>query len=335
VPELLVDVDAIGANTEVVARLLKDRGVDLVAVTKGCLGEPRVAAAMLAAGAVALADTRDANLRRLRAALPDAELHRINLPPLTGSFEAGDVTYVTSWQGAEAVARSGAAGGPRRRVMLQVETGDEREGVPPDQVVELAQRIDGHPRLQLEGVSTNYACFKGAPTGVEASVATVAKVARDLRTAGLSVRRVSGGNSSALWLLAEGQELPPEVTELRCGEVLLLGHEPLHYQQLPGCRADACRIRAEVVEEYTRPSTAGPVRRLVLAAGHQDVGRGVVKFLEPDLREIGRSSDYLVVEAGAKSGRTPVGTKLEMIPEYEALVAAWMSPYVDVRLSDA
>jgi predicted amino acid racemase len=332
VPELLVDVDAIGANTEVVARLLKDRGVDLVAVTKGCLGEPRVATAMLAAGAAALADTRDANLRRLRKALPDAELHRINLPSLTGSFEVGDVTYVTSWQGAEAVARFGAGGGPRRRVMLQVETGDEREGVPSDQVVELAQRIAGNPRLQFEGVSTNYACFKGAPTGVEASVATVAQVARDLRAAGLTVPRVSGGNSSVLWLVAGGQELPPEVTELRCGEALLLGHEALHYQQLPGCRADACRIRTEVVEEYTRPSAAGPVRRVVLAVGRQDLGTGAVKFLEPDLREIGRSSDYLVVEADGASGRIASGTKVVMIPAYEALVAAWMSPYVDIRL---
>ncbi len=47
-PELRIDVEAIGRNTEVVAAMLRARGLDLVAVTKGCLGEPRVAAAMLA-----------------------------------------------------------------------------------------------------------------------------------------------------------------------------------------------------------------------------------------------------------------------------------------------
>ena len=28
----------------------------------------------------------------------------------------------------------------------------------------------------------------------------------------------------------------------------------------------------------------------------------------------------------------PVGTMIEMIPSYEALVAAWTSPYVELRL---
>jgi predicted amino acid racemase len=349
VPELLVDAGVIKTNAEAVAALLRTRGLDLVAVTKGCLGDPRVAMAMLAGGAIAVADTRDVNLRGLRAALPNAELHRINLPPVAGSFEPGDVTYVTSWAGAAAVARlagvgeapGAAAAGARgaagalvpRRVMLQVETGDQREGVPLEEAVQLAGRIASDPRLELEGVATNYACFEGEPEGIRASVEAVARVARELRAAGLPVHRVSGGNSSLLWLVARGEALPEEVTELRCGEALLLGHDALHYEPLPGCRDDACVIRAEVVEEYTRPSPGGAARRLLLGVGRQDLGTGSVKFAEPGLREIGRSSDYLVLQAKAGSASVPVGEMVDMIPGYEALVAAWTSPYVDTRVS--
>ena len=136
-PQLHVDTEVVGRNTEVVAALLREHGLDLVGVTKGCLGEPRVGAAMLAGGATALADTRDHNLRRLRDALPRAELHRIYLPPLGSPFETGDVTYVSTAAGAAAVAaapatppvsrsawafRAGAAAA--RRVVLAVETGD-------------------------------------------------------------------------------------------------------------------------------------------------------------------------------------------------------------------
>jgi ornithine racemase len=374
VPELRIDIEAIGRNTEVVAAMLREQGVDLVAVTKGCLGEPRVAAAMLAGGAVALADTRDQNLRRLRQALPGAELHRIHLPSLTEPFEPGDLTYVSNREGAVAVAATGgpatvgasavtgasaatattsgaatSVAGPRvpRRVMVQLETGDEREGVPAEHLMELVEHIAADRRLRLEGVSTNFACFLGCADGVRTSVEAVAAAAVDLKAAGLPITRVSGGNSSLLWLLRRGLRLPGEVTELRCGEALLLGQDALHYEPLPGCRTDACVLRAEVVEEYTKPAPQGPgprtvprsgptsTRRLVLGIGRQDLSMGAVRFVEPGLREVGRSADYLVVEVAAAAGATSalrVGTSIEMIPAYEALVAAWTSPYVGLRL---
>jgi ornithine racemase len=357
-PELRVDVEAIGRNTEVVAALLRERGLALVAVTKGCLGEPRVAAAMLAGGAVALADTRDQNLARMRAALPGAELHRIHLPSLSEPFEWGDVTYVTSREGAAAVAapvtaRSAKRGARRdaalrgkpggvaapRRVMIQVETGDEREGVPEDLLMDLAGFIAEEPRLVLEGVATNYACFSGPPAGLQASVEAVAAAVGVLRAAGFAAPRVSGGNSSVLWLLTKGTALPGEITELRCGEALLLGQDALCYRPLPGCVQDACVIRAEVLEEYTKPASRGPAtasqgqsQRIVLGIGRQDLGEGTVTFLMPGLTEVGRSADYLVAEVADGASAPPVGAPVEMRPAYEALVAAWTSPYVEVRL---
>jgi ornithine racemase len=329
--ELHVDTEAIGRNAEAVTALLRRHGLDLVAVTKGCLGEPRVAKAMLEGGASALADTRDPNLQRLRKALPGVELHRIHLPSLAEPFEPGDITYVSSWAGAEAVAALAASTGPRR-VMVQVETGDEREGIPLELLADLAASIAADARLDLVGISTNYACFRGEPGGIRGSVAAIARAAVGLRAAGLVTPRVSGGNSSVLWLLAQGETLPPQVTELRCGEALLLGQDALCYQPLPGCRTDACVLRAEVLEEYTRPAPEGGARRLVLGIGRQDLASGRVKFLEPGVKEIGRSADYLVVEAGADLEGVSVGETLEMIPTYEALVAAWTSPYVELEL---
>ena len=330
-PELAIDIEAIGRNTEVVSRLLRARSLDLVAVTKGCLGEPRVAAAMLEAGAVALADSRDQNLQRLRRGLPSAELHRIGLPSLAREFETGDLTYITTWEAAEAVAR---LGGSVRRVMVQVESGDGREGVPSEAAQELASRIASDERLELEGIATNYACFRGSPEGLGDSLQRVASAAVTLRAVGLPIRRVSGGNSSVLWSIARGASLPAEVTELRCGEALLLGRDTLYYEPLEGCRGDACTLRAEVVEEYTRPTPGGPSRRLLLGVGRQDLGVGGVEFVEPGLCELGRSSDYLVVDAGPGPAAPRVGTTIEMIPGYEALVAAWASPHVGLKFQD-
>ncbi len=334
-PALLIDIEAIGRNTETVANMLRAHGIDLVGVTKGCLGEPRVGAAMLAAGAVALADTRNENLRRLRAAMPGVELHRIYLPSFDQEFEPGDVTYISSIAGASAVAAIvRKAGEPqfRRKVMLQVETGDLREGVPLERLEELALAVAADPRLELAGISTNYACFHGTPDGVRDSVGAISQAATVLRAAGLSVPRVSGGNSSLLWLLAEGVRLPQEVTELRCGEALLLGQDALFYRRLPGCSSDACLLRAEVLEGYTKPVREGGRRRLVLGVGRQDLGSGAVRFVDAGLRELGRSADYLVVEQEEEHPEAGVGDMIDMIPSYEALVSAWTSPYVRMTL---
>lgn len=286
---------------------------------------------MLEGGAVALADTRDLNLQRLRAAFPRTELHRIYLPSIRRTFEPGDITYVSSVEGAGAVAALGGRPGPRK-VMVQLETGDEREGTPVGGLSELVDAITGDRRLELAGLATNYACFRGPSGSARDSVEAVAKAARDLGASGVTVYRVSGGNSSLLWLLARGERLPSEITELRCGEALLLGQDALAYEPLAGCRQDACVLRAEVLEEYTKPAREGAKHRLVIGLGRQDLGSGEVRFVQPGLREVGRSADYLVVETDESCLETEVGTMLDMIPTYESLVAAWTSPYVELKL---
>jgi predicted amino acid racemase len=219
-------------------------------------------------------------------------------------------------------------------VIIQLETGDEREGVPSEALLELAAAIAADPRLVLEGVGTNYACFAGPAYGIENSVYSVGDAARALRGAGHQVTRVSGGNSSVLWLLQRGDVLPPEMTELRCGEALLFGHDALFYEPLRGCRRDACVLRAEVLERYTKPGLEGPAERLVLGIGRQDLGMGVITFVQPGMSEVGRSADYLVVEMAYGWEAPGVGSVVEMLPGYEALVSAWTSPYVKVEFLD-
>jgi predicted amino acid racemase len=205
--------------------------------------------------------------------------------------------------------------------------------VPEGLLLDLAGFVAREPQLCLEGVSTNYACFLGPPAGLGASLEGIAQAVRTLRSAGYSVDRVSGGNSSVLWLLTRGKPLPREVTELRCGEALLLGQDALCHEPLPGTLTDACVLRAEVLEEYTKRAkgaSRAPARRVVLGVGRQDLSGGGVRFVDWGLTEVGRSADYLVAEAAAGSSAPAVGEVVDMLPAYEALVAAWTSPYVEV-----
>ncbi|MHB1344217.1 MAG: alanine racemase [Thermoleophilia bacterium] len=327
--ELGVDLKGVEQNAAAVASLLARNDLRLVGVTKGCAGDPRVAGAILGGGAVALADSRDLHLRRLREAFPGVELQRIFLPPLSGDFEPGDVSFVSSPQGAARVAETATPRG-HRSVMAHLETGDLREGVPVAQLLPLLESIEADPRLLLAGLSTNYACFEGDADGILASLEVLGSAVRTARAAGFACARVSGGSSSLLALLADDRRLPAEITEVRCGEALLLGRDALLYRQLPGCRQDAVLLRAEVLERYTKSSRGVEQTRLVLGLGHQDLGAGAVSFRRPGLRELGRSSDYLIVGVATGAPRLRPGDLVEMVPDYVAMATAWASPFVEV-----
>ncbi|MGI9086039.1 MAG: hypothetical protein ACR2FE_12270 [Aeromicrobium sp.] len=64
---------------------------------------------------------------------------------------------------------------------------------------------------------------------------------------------VSGGNSANLdWALSTADA--GHVNDLRLGEAILLGTEPLHRRVLDGLRTDAFTLIAEVIEVQTKPA---------------------------------------------------------------------------------
>ncbi|GAB4243072.1 MAG: alanine/ornithine racemase family PLP-dependent enzyme [Thermoleophilia bacterium] len=337
--ELIVRPDVVRQNTVAVSTLLGRHGLILVGVTKAVLGEPTIARAMLDGGAQALADTRDANLARLRKVFPETEIHRLHLPVPGRSFVPGSVNYVSSAAGLDALVDVFSLQAGERlpaRVLLLVETGDGREGSPVDEVTALAEEVVSDPNLDFYGVGTNYACFTGPRHQLAESVNRLAGVVGSLERAGLRPERVSAGNSALLGLLADGASLPEPVTEIRCGEALLFGHDTLHYRLLPGAAGPACVVKAEVLERYTKASGTSAAPRAVLNIGSQDLGTFPVGFSASSGEEVvpvevGRSSDYLVVEEVEGCGPLEPGRLVDVFPSYYALVAAWTSPFVEVR----
>ena len=162
-------------------------------------------------------------------------------------------------------------------------------------------------------------------------------------TFGLILPTVSGGNSGNLdWVLSGADT--ERVNDLRLGESLLLGREPLHrhahrgtphrrhhagrrghrvgLQAIPAVgRHRPERVRAD------RPDTSGngSTQQAVLAIGEQDTDCGAL--VAPAGFEItGASSDHLVLDCG--SSLPPVGAEVRFELGYSALVRAMTSPFV-------
>ena len=159
---------------------------------------------------------------------------------------------------------------------------------------------------------------------------------------GLTVEIVSGGNSANLPWALSGEDTG-RINDLRLGESILLGREPLHRQPIDGLHTDAITLVAEVIESKVKPSqpwgkiaqTAfgakapakdrGHISQTILAIGHQDTdpcGLGPPRGIEI----LGASSDHLIVDSGLDC--LPVGAEMKFQLNYSALIRVMTSPFV-------
>lgn len=344
-PRLEIRLDRIHHNARTLVDRLGARGLSVTGVTKATLGSPEVARELLAAGASGIGESRIENIEALRRAGLTCTLTLIRSPlpsQVDRVVASADVSLnsepVVLTQLSAAATRQGRDHG----VVLMVELGDLREGILPADVEAVARQVRELPHLSLLGIGTNLACQSGVAPDA-ANMGELSDLARSLEaTLGTTFALVSGGNSANLdWAL--GCADVGRVDDLRLGESILLGREPLRRTPIEGLHTDAVTLVAEVIESKVKPSrpwgelqqtafgsrAPGPDRgdtnRVILALGQQDVDPdGLVA--PAGVTILGASSDHLVVEA---AGTAPaVGSELSFGVNYGALVRAMTSPFV-------
>lgn len=344
-PRVEVDLDKVEQNTRVLVDRLAPRGVRVTGVTKAALGSPGIGAAMLAGGATGLGDSRVANLVRLAGLEGSPSRTLIRSPMLS---QAGSVVReaTTSLNTDRTVldALDTAAGRLRRvhGVVLMVELGDLREGIAVADVLDAAAHVLDRPSLRLIGLGANLACQNGVVPD-DTNMAVLSRLAEEVEAAhGITLTVVSGGNSANLDWVATTADVG-RVDDLRLGEAILLGTEPLHRTLIPGLHGDAFRLVAEVIDVRDKPAQpwgaraqtafgehpvrtgTGTLRQAIVALGRQDT---TADGLTPPegISVLGMSSDHLVLDVGDHA--VAVGDEIAFGLGYGALVGAMTSPFV-------
>ncbi|MDQ2678645.1 MAG: alanine/ornithine racemase family PLP-dependent enzyme [Actinomycetota bacterium] len=346
-PRVVIDLAKIRANTRALVTMLSPHGISVVGVTKAVCGMPAVAAAMRSGGAVGLGDSRSVNLARLMTADVDGPRTLIRSPMLSASAEVvrcADSSCNTELEVLRGLSVAAGRLGRTHRVVLMVELGDLREGIMPEDLAAMARSTLSLPHVTLEGIGTNLACQHGVVPG-ERNMAELSDLVDAVESVtGVAMARVSGGNSASLgWATTSGDT--GRVDELRLGEAILLGREPLGRTPIPGLHTDAVTLVAEIIESKWKPSApwgelgqnaagvvgrprdVGTRRRSIVALGRQDVDpSGLTPSGGREL--LGASSDHIVVDSGEQPDE--VGDEIDFDVDYGALLAAMTSPYVDV-----
>ena len=109
------------------------------------------------------------------------------------------------------------------------------------------------PNIALKGIGTNLACRSGVVPDAK-NMAELSALADSIEaTFGLRLSIISGGNSGSLqWAL--GSADTGRINNLRLGESILLGREPLGRAPIDGLHTDAITLIAEVIELKAKPS---------------------------------------------------------------------------------
>lgn len=347
---IVVDLDRIEENT----RTLTDRlpGLSLVGVTKVTCGDEAVGAAMLRGGAAALADSRLANLARLRAAGITAPLWLLRSPTpgqAEDTVRLADVSLESELETVRALDTAAAALGVTHDVVCMVDLGDLREGVLPEDLPVFVERVTALRHVRLAGIGVNLTCY-GAIIPTRDNLGLLVELADDVRSRVGRPIVVSGGNSGSLPMALAG-DLPPGIDSLRVGESILQGLDSLTREPLlPELHRDAFVLRAPVIECLVKPSRPigqcgqdafgavppsredrGRRRRALLALGRQDTIPDLLTPTDPRVEVLGASSDHLIVDVQAVEPPPAVGDAVEFIPGYGAVLQAFTSPYVEKR----
>jgi predicted amino acid racemase len=344
-PRLEIDLDKIFHNARTLVELLAKRGISVTGVTKATLGSPEIAGAWLRAGVNAIGDSRIENIESMRHAFVPASMTLIRSPMLSQVDRVvrhADVSFNTELDVISKLSAAAQKQGQTHGIVLMVELGDLREGIMPGDLEKIVRTTLRFPNIALKGIGTNLACQNGVSPD-DKNMAELSALANSIeRTFGPMLGIVSGGNSGNLpWALNTADT--GRINNLRLGESLLLGCEPLHREPIDGLHTDAITLIAEVIESKVKPSqpwgeiaqTAfgdkplatdrGDISQSILAIGRQDIDPFGL-YPPPGIDILGASSDHLIADCGGN--RLSVGTEITFQLSYSALVRAMTSPFV-------
>jgi predicted amino acid racemase len=344
-PRLEIDLAKIGHNVREMVRLYGAKGVRIIGVTKGVLGEPVIADVFVRNGISILADSRIANLQKMRKAGIRATWLLLRMPTLSEAeavVRHSDISLNSEVAVIRELSKAALDLGVQHKVVLMVELGDLREGIMPQDLEEAVRETVSLKGVRLAGIGSNLSCFGGVKPD-ENNMALLSSLAQEIEDKfKLQLEFVSIGCSTVYsWLKSVAET--KKINCARNGDALLLGGRDLEEKGIPGLHYDAFVLVAEVVESKVKPSVPygeigldafgsiptfadrGIIRRVILNIGRQDVLYTQV-YPRVDIDILGASSDHLIVDA--KKTDLKVGDEVEFDLDYGAMLQAMTSPYV-------
>ena len=309
-PRVRIHMDRLRRNLDACAGIIqKVPGCTLMIVTKGvCAYPPIVRMLTEHPGVDFLADSRIQNLKsyaaQARQAGKQTVLLRLSMPSeVSEVVEYADVSFQSELSTIRLLDEAAGRAGKRHNVVLMIDLGDLREGIfyeKEEEIFSTVAELLLLKHIRLYGLGTNLTCY-GAIIPKNENLSLLVGLARKLEQRfHIRLPMVSGGNSSSIYLIEQGN-LPEGINNLRLGESFLLGNDTAYGTRIPG----------------------------TVGVGRQDVDTDSLQPRDPQIEILGGSSDHLLLDLTHCTTVYQVGDRIQFTLGYGSMLKAFTSPYVE------
>lgn len=346
-PRVLIDLNKFRHNIDVVKKELDGKGIEIFGVSKVFSGNPVIAKEYENAGLKAIGESRLKNLKRLHKV--DVEKVLLRLPMHSEVKEVikfTDISLNSEISTLRLLSKYAIKKSKIHKVILMVDFGDLREGIYDEEefysIVEECMDLKG---IKVIGLGTNLTCF-GAVIPKISHMNKLVALREELNTRfAIELDYISGGNSSSYYLLND-KDFPPEVNNLRIGEIFVCGRETAYGKRVPNTYDDVFVMEAEIVELKTKPSLPigdsgvdafgnkpvyidkGEMLRAICAVGRQDVGIDGLMLVDEGIEILGGSSDHMILDVTNGKRDYKVGDTIKFKLKYGGILGVMTSEYV-------
>ncbi len=341
-PVLEINLDKITENANRVVTRCKEKGIDVLGVTKGFSAIHQIVTAMITGGVHHLADARMENILELRKRDIYNPMTLLRIPRLSNVenvVQYADTSVNSEISVIAALGKVATRIKKIHNIILMVDVGDLREGVMQEDVLDIAMQIQKIQGVKLIGLGTNMGCFGGVLPSVSNLGVLISLKKKLEQEMNYKLDVISGGGTSSLFLV-ENNILPEGVNQLRIGEGILLGTDTTNNRIIPWLHQDTFRLSGEVIEVKDKPSMPmgergkdafgnvtefidiGTRKRAILALGKQDMYLEGLVPLEEKYKILGGSSDHTIVDITDKDATINIGDKIFFGLTYPGLLSA-------------
>lgn len=330
-------------------------GIAWGVVSKMLCGNRKYLKELIDLGVDEVHDSRISNLRKIKEINPQVQTVYIKPPSkrnLADMVRYADVSLNSELNTIRWISEESVKQGKMHKIIIMVETGDLREGVMGDHLVEFYEKVFDLPNLEIIGLGTNLNCLNGVlPSADKLIQLSLYKQIIELKFS-KEIPWVSAGTSVTIPLMLHKQ-LPKGINHFRVGETLYFGIDLFEDKVIEGMHGDVFELFVEIIEMQEKPllpsgvlaaNPQGEVMevdeslygktsyRAIIDIGLLDVDPKYLIPVDEAFQIIGGSSDMLILNLQQNPRGYKVGDLIAFQLKYMGALAVLNSSYIEKRV---